>query len=73
MNGFIYDIPTKVYFGKNKLEGNLGKELAHYGKKILLVYGGGSIQKSGLYDAVLREVGYTEEELVALRGAGAIG
>lgn len=48
MNSFIYDIPTKVYFGPNQL-GNLGKELAAYGKKVLLCYGGGSIKKSGLY------------------------
>lgn len=32
MNSFIYDIPTKVYFGPNQL-GNLGKELAAYGKR----------------------------------------
>lgn len=52
MNSFIYDIPTKVYFGKNQLE-NLGKEVSSFGKKALLVYGGGSIKKSGLYDRVL--------------------
>lgn len=27
MNNFIYDIPTKVYFGKGMIEGNLGNEL----------------------------------------------
>ena len=53
MNSFIYDIPTKVYFGKNQLE-NLGKEVSSFGKKALLVYGGGSIKKSGLYDRVLK-------------------
>ena len=59
MNSFIYDIPTKVYFGPNQL-GNLGKELAAYGKKVLLCYGGGSIKKSGLYARVaaqLKEAG----------------
>ena len=55
MNSFIYDIPTKVYFGKNQLE-NLGKEVSSFGKKALLVYGGGSIKKSGLYDKVLQSV-----------------
>lgn len=45
MNSFIYDIPTKVYFGPNQL-GNLGKELAAYGKKVLLCYGGGSIKRA---------------------------
>jgi butanol dehydrogenase len=41
MNNFVYDIPTKVYFGENQL-GHLGEELKKYGKRVLLVYGGGS-------------------------------
>ena len=55
MNNFVYDIPTKVYFGENQL-GHLGEELSKYGKKVLLAYGGGSIKKSGLYDKVVAEV-----------------
>ena len=42
MNNFVYDIPTKVYFGENQL-GHLGEELSKYGKKVLLAYGGGSV------------------------------
>lgn len=56
INNFIYDIPTKVYFGKNQIEGNLGEELARFGKKVLLAYGGGSIKKIGLYDKVINEL-----------------
>ena len=52
MKSFIYDIPTKVYFGKNQLS-NLGKEVKQYGSKVLLCYGGGSIKKMGLYDEVI--------------------
>lgn len=37
MNSFIYDIPTKVYFGENQL-GRLGEELSKYEKKVLLTY-----------------------------------
>ena len=55
MDSFIYDIPTKVYFGENPL-GHLGEELSKYGKKVLLTYGGGSIKKSGLYDKVVAEI-----------------
>lgn len=55
MNSFLYDIPTKVYFGENQL-GHLGEELAKYGNRVLLTYGGGSIKKSGLYDAVAAQV-----------------
>lgn len=56
INNFIYDIPTKVYFGKNQIEGNLGMELSRFGKKVLLAYGGGSIKKIGLYDKVIAEL-----------------
>lgn len=56
MNNFVYHIPTKVYFGKDQLTGNLGKEVGALGKRVLLCYGGGSIKKSGLYDRVMAEL-----------------
>ena len=55
MNSFVYDIPVKVYFGENQLS-HLGEELSRYGKRVLLTYGGGSIKKTGLYDAVVSEI-----------------
>lgn len=51
MNDFIFHNPDKIYFGKNQLE-HLPGELLKFGKKVLIVYGGGSIKKSGLYDVV---------------------
>jgi alcohol dehydrogenase YqhD (iron-dependent ADH family) len=51
MLDFNYEISTKIFFGKNKIE-KLGEELKHYGKNILFIYGGGSIKKTGLYDSV---------------------
>ncbi len=54
MENFIYNIPTKVYFGKGQLE-NLGSCLAIYGKNILLVYGGASIKNNGIYDTVIKQ------------------
>ena len=53
MNDFIFYNPCKVYFGKSQLK-HLPEELLHYGKMVLLVYGGGSIKKNGLYEAVTR-------------------
>jgi hypothetical protein len=44
-----------VYFGKDQLE-HLGKEISRFGKKVLMVYGGGSIKKIGLYDKVMKEL-----------------
>ena len=49
---FSYCNPTKLYFGKEAL-GGLKQELPKYGKNVLLVYGGGSIRKNGIYDSVL--------------------
>lgn len=67
MNNFIYDIPTKVYFGENQL-GHLGEELSKYGKRVLLTYGGGSIKKTGLYDKVVAEINNSGLELFELSG-----
>lgn len=67
MNNFIYDIPTRVYFGEHQL-GNLGTELSHYGKRVLLCYGGGSIKKTGLYDKVVTEIKKAGLELFELSG-----
>jgi len=53
MNNFTFNIPTDIRFGKAQIE-CLPEELAKYGKKVLLVYGGGSIKKSGLYDTVIK-------------------
>lgn len=52
LGNFTYCNPTKLYFGKNALD-NLKTEMGNYDKNILLVYGGGSIKKSGLYDEVV--------------------
>ncbi len=67
MRNFIYDIPVKVYFGENQLC-HLGEELAKYGKRVLLTYGGGSIKKTGLYDNVVAEVKKAGLELFELSG-----
>ena len=67
MNNFIYNIPTKVYFGENQLE-NLGKELRKFGRRVLLTYGGGSIKRIGLYDRVIEELRKAEMEVFELSG-----
>lgn len=67
MNNFIYDIPVRVYFGENQLC-HLGEELSKYGKRVLLTYGGGSIKRSGLYDAVTEEIKNVGLELYELSG-----
>lgn len=52
MLNFNYLIPTKIFFGKNKIE-VLADQVKNYGSRVLLVYGGGSIKRSGLYDKIV--------------------
>lgn len=52
LGNFTYCNPTKLYFGENSLDG-LDAELKKYGKNVLLVYGGGSIKKNGIYDKII--------------------
>lgn len=53
LGDFSYCNPTKLYFGENALEG-LNTELPKYGKNVVLIYGGGSIKKNGIYDEVVK-------------------
>lgn len=53
LGNFAFCNPTKLYFGKDALDG-LKEELPKYGKNVLLVYGGGSIKKNGIYDKVTK-------------------
>ena len=64
MNNFTFCVPTRIHFGKGQIS-HLS-ELAESGSNVLLVYGGGSIKKSGLYDeatAILADAGLHVVEL----------
>ena len=52
LGNFTYCNPTKLYFGEDSLS-NLSTELKKYGQNVVLIYGGGSIKKNGIYDEVL--------------------
>ena len=52
LGNFSYCNPTKLYFGEDALS-NLSAELKKYGQNVVLIYGGGSIRKNGIYDAVM--------------------
>ena len=53
LGNFSYSNPTKLYFGDDALS-FLPQELKNYGPRVMLTYGGGSIKRGGIYDAVLR-------------------
>lgn len=67
MENFIYKNPTKLIFGKGQVA-QLKTEIPSYGKRVLLVYGGGSIKKSGLYDQVIEQLREIEAEIHELPG-----
>ncbi|MEL0650492.1 iron-containing alcohol dehydrogenase [Algibacter sp. TI.3.09] len=64
MNNFEFKNPTKIIFGKDsieKLENEIPKDA-----KVLLLYGGGSIKKNGIYDQV--KTALTKVEVVEFGG-----
>ncbi|MFC2948998.1 iron-containing alcohol dehydrogenase [Virgibacillus sediminis] len=67
MNNFTYHNPTKLIFGKGQLDA-LPKEVEKYGKKVLIVYGGGSIKRNGIYDTVLSKLKEINAEVFELPG-----
>ena len=64
IGNFMYCNPTRLYFGENALD-FLSEELKKYGDTVMLVYGGGSIKRNGIYDsvvAILKDCGKTVVE-----------
>jgi alcohol dehydrogenase YqhD (iron-dependent ADH family) len=55
MNTFQYHNPTRLIFGKGQVN-VLGKEIREFGKRVLLVYGGGSIKRSGLFERIVNQL-----------------
>lgn len=64
---FSYCNPTKLYFGEKALS-NLSTELKKYGKNVVLIYGGGSIKKNGIYDEVVAILKAEEKNVVEIAG-----
>ena len=65
MTNFTYSIPTVVHFGQGQIK-KLGAEIAARASKVLVVYGGGSVKRNGVFDAAvaqLREQGIPWAEL----------
>ena len=67
MLNFVYSIPTEIFFGEGKIK-VLGKQIKKYGNKVLLVYGGGSIKRTGLYDKITNILKENNIDFVELAG-----
>lgn len=65
MYNFTLSIPTKMHFGKGQVC-QLPADIKRYTNRVLMVYGGGSIKRNGVYDDVcnaLRDAGIEWVEL----------
>ena len=67
LGDFTLTLPTRVHFGESALDA-LPEELAAYGPRVLLAYGGGSIKASGLYDRVTAALSAASKEVTELPG-----
>jgi alcohol dehydrogenase YqhD (iron-dependent ADH family) len=67
VKSFTFQNPTLIDFGEGSLK-KLGTQIKPYAKKVLLVYGGGSIKKTGLYDQVLQQLTKIGIETIELAG-----
>ena len=67
LGNFSYCNPTKLYFGEDSLD-CLNTELPKYGKNVALIYGGGSIKKNGIYDAVVQILKDNGKEVAEIAG-----
>lgn len=67
LGNFSYCNTTKLYFGKNSIE-SLNEELPKYGKNVLLIYGGGSVKKNGIYDEVINILKSNSKNIAEISG-----
>jgi alcohol dehydrogenase YqhD (iron-dependent ADH family) len=67
MQAFTYHNPTRLIFGQGQLA-TLADQIKPYGNRVLLVYGGGSIKRSGLYDQVLKQLATIDAKVTELSG-----
>lgn len=67
LGNFAYCNPTKLYFGDESLN-YLKEELPKYGKKVVLIYGGGSIKKNGIYDEVVKLLTDSGKDVAEISG-----
>ena len=67
MEQFTFYNPTQVLFGKGTLSA-IKEQIPRYGKKVLLIYGGGSIKRNGIYDETMKYLNEIGAEVLELSG-----
>ena len=67
LGNFSYCNPTRLYFGEGSIR-CLDEELPKYGKNVVLIYGGGSIKKNGIYDKVVEILAKNGKNVAEISG-----
>ena len=67
IENFVAYNPTKLHFGKNVTD-TLGETVKQYGKRVLLVYGKGSVKKYGTYNLVVEQLTGAGLEIIEYGG-----
>ena len=67
LGNFSYCNPTKLYFGEGAVK-FLNDELPKYGKNVVLIYGGGSIKKNGIYQTVIDILNQNDKTVTEIAG-----
>ena len=67
MKDFSFQNPTRIHFGRDALR-HLPDEVNRYGKHVLMVYGGGSIKRTGVYDDVMTQLKAADAQVWELSG-----
>lgn len=67
MDNFTFQNPVKLIFGKGQLD-VLPAEVSTYRKKVMLLYGGGSIKRNGIYDLIIDKLNEINAEIVEFPG-----
>lgn len=67
MQNFTAYNPTQLHFGKNVTD-TLGETTLEYGKKVLLMYGKGSVQRNGIYDRIVKQLNSVQAEIFEFNG-----
>lgn len=67
MENFTAYNPTKLHFGKNVTD-TLGDTAIKFGKRVLLIYGKGSVQRNGIYDKIVKQLKSVNAEIFEYNG-----
>lgn len=67
MENFTAFNPTKLHFGKDVTD-ELGKTISQYGRRVLLMYGKGSIKNNGIYERIMNQLKAIDAEVIEYAG-----